>query len=86
MLAQRLSLCVALLTLLLGALAAADASQAAFLNELEHLWVDGSGYNAAGFKAGVSPCSFYDQGLQTSGRQSAAQWMRYAPVAFRYEC
>ena len=56
--------------------AQACASTPAFINELEHLLVDTGGYNDGGFKAGVTPCSYYNQGSQNSGRQSAAQWVR----------
>lgn len=49
----------------------------AFVDELEHLLVDTGGYNDGGFKAGVTPCSLYNQGSQNLGRQSAAQWIRF---------
>lgn len=46
--------------------------------ELEHLLVDTSGFNDAGFARGVTPCSFYVSGAQNTGRTSAGQWMRVA--------
>lgn len=46
------------------------------VEELDHLLVDTSGYNSAGFADGVTPCSLYVQGPQTLGRQTAGQWMR----------
>lgn len=59
---------------------ALSTSSPAFVNELEHLLVDTGGYNDGGFKAGVTPCSIYNQGAQTTGRQSSAQWVRYVPL------
>lgn len=56
---------------------ALSSSTPAFVNELEHLLVDTGGYNDGGFKAGVTPCSLYNQGGPNTGRQSSAQWVRY---------
>ncbi|KZT35666.1 heme peroxidase [Sistotremastrum suecicum HHB10207 ss-3] len=46
--------------------------------ELEHLLVDTNGYNSGHFAVGVTPCTLYFQGPQTTGRQTSAQWMRVA--------
>ena len=54
-------------------------SQAATINELEHLYLDDTG--PGGFKSGIDPCSNYvdsTTGLpnNTLGRETAAQWIR----------
>ena len=46
--------------------------------ELEHLLVDFNGANAGLFGSGITPCSFYFSGAQTTGRETAAQWVRAA--------
>jgi hypothetical protein len=50
------------------------------MDELEHLLVDGGGFNEGGVKAAITPCTNYVQGNQLLGRETAAQWQR---VAFR---
>jgi hypothetical protein len=46
------------------------------VEELEHLLVDHQGYNDGNFTFGITPCGFYFQGPQTTGRDTAGQWMR----------
>ncbi|PAV17307.1 heme peroxidase [Pyrrhoderma noxium] len=74
---MRLFLCFLILVCLYVGLGYASIDTA-FVDELEHLLVDTGGYNNGGFKAGVTPCSLYNQGSQNLGRQSAAQWIRVA--------
>lgn len=50
------------------------------MDELEHLLVDGGGFNQGGVKSAITPCTNYVQGDQLLGRETAAQWQR---VAFR---
>lgn len=50
------------------------------MDELEHLLVDGGGFNEGGVKRAITPCTNYVQGDQLLGRETAAQWQR---VAFR---
>lgn len=51
-------------------------------DSLEHLLVDTSGANDAGFKAAITPCTNYVSGSQLLGRETAAQWIRVAFRAF----
>ncbi|KAG7091589.1 hypothetical protein E1B28_010610 [Marasmius oreades] len=48
------------------------------MDELEHILVDNEGFNDAGFKRAITPCTNYIQGPQTLGRQTSAQWLRVA--------
>jgi len=43
---------------------------------LEHILVDTDGAFRSGFKDAITPCTNYLQGPQTTGRESAAQWIR----------
>jgi hypothetical protein len=45
---------------------------------LEHILVDVNGEYSSGYIFAVSPCNHYVSGLQTLGRETAAQWLRVA--------
>jgi hypothetical protein len=72
-----LSYTVALPTLALALSASAYTWPDKKYEALEHLLVDNVGTNDAGFAAAVTPCSRYVQSaVNTTGRESAAQWQR----------
>jgi hypothetical protein len=72
------SYCAALPTLLLALSAAATYQWPDKRYEaLEHVLVDNTGFNDAGFAAAVTPCTRYvSSPLNTTGRETAAQWQR----------
>lgn len=46
------------------------------ISSLEHILIDTGGAFRSGFKDAITPCTNYIQGPQTTGRESAAQWIR----------
>ncbi|ESZ91631.1 hypothetical protein SBOR_7993 [Sclerotinia borealis F-4128] len=48
------------------------------MEEMEHVWVDNDGTNSNGFLKDVSPCLNYASGSSNQGRQTSAQWVRFA--------
>lgn len=51
-------------------------SPSPIISALEHILVDTVGAFRSGFKDAITPCTNYIQGPQTTGRESAAQWVR----------
>jgi hypothetical protein len=43
---------------------------------IEHILVDTHGAHSSGFADAITPCSNYVSGVQTLGRETAAQWLR----------
>ncbi len=43
---------------------------------IEHILVDAHGAHASGFADAITPCTNYVSGVQTLGRETAAQWLR----------
>lgn len=43
---------------------------------IEHILVDTHGAHASGFANAITPCTNYVSGVQTLGRETAAQWLR----------
>jgi hypothetical protein len=50
----------------------------ALISSLEHILVDTHGAYASGFADAITPCSNFVSGAQTTGRETAAQWLRVA--------
>jgi len=48
------------------------------LSLLEHILVDTHGAHSSGFADAITPCTNYVSGVQTFGRETAAQWLRVA--------
>jgi hypothetical protein len=72
------------LFLLSNLLALVPSNRAAFYypdpttSLLEHILVDWHGAYSSGFSFAITPCTNYVSGVQTLGRETAAQWLRVA--------